>query len=308
MDVIIEQLKNLAEDFDQNEKRFYRELSESKVSIDLLHAGLTRMERSLNIWKQKLNDMNAHASEFGSLIGNQNQLCGDAEQRYEAAKQKAAEKEAARDAMESKATSMYGELVERVGTVRSEYSNFLSNNGKLRGKKKQNELKVIVGKLEALQSDSNALLNEFRKVNEKYLPSEKFRETADKCRETHKTIYSSYAEAKSLCDGMVASHTVNSKGIRKRLARVLVLVVILGGLYTVVVQGPSKEYKEVVTAAQEGDTDKLLEYLEDHQSTSFKQLRADCAGELADKAYSESVTSITVGEITGSGMNRVNTD
>lgn len=77
---------------------------------------------------------------------------------------------------------MYGELVERVGTVRSEYSNFLSNNGKLRGKKKQNELKVIVGKLEALQSDSNALLNEFRKVNEKYLPSEKFRETADKCR------------------------------------------------------------------------------------------------------------------------------
>lgn len=96
--------------------------------------------------------MNAHASEFGSLIGNQNQLCGDAEQRYEAAKQKAAEKEAARDA------------------------------------------------------------------NEKYLPSEKFRETADKCRETHKTIYSSYAEAKSLCDGMVASHTVNSKDIRKRLA------------------------------------------------------------------------------------------
>lgn len=92
MDVIIEQLKNLAEDFDQNEKRFYRELSESKVSIDLLHAGLTRMERSLNIWKQKLNDMNAHASEFGSLIGNQNQLCGDAEQRYEAAKQKAARK------------------------------------------------------------------------------------------------------------------------------------------------------------------------------------------------------------------------
>ena len=84
MDVIIEQLKNLAEDFDQNEKRFYRELSESKVSINLLHAGLTRMERSLNIWKQKLNDMNAHASEFGSLIGNQNQLCGDAEQRFEA--------------------------------------------------------------------------------------------------------------------------------------------------------------------------------------------------------------------------------
>ena len=37
--------------------------------------------------------MNAHASEFGSLIGNQNQLCGDAEQRYEAAKQKAAEKD-----------------------------------------------------------------------------------------------------------------------------------------------------------------------------------------------------------------------
>ena len=86
MDVIIEQLKNLAEDFDQNEKRFYRELSESKVSIDLLHAGLTRMERSLNIWKQKLNDMNAHASEFGSLIGNQNQLCGDAEQRYRSSK------------------------------------------------------------------------------------------------------------------------------------------------------------------------------------------------------------------------------
>ena len=105
MDVIIEQLKNLAEDFDQNEKRFYRELSESKVSIDLLHAGLTRMERSLNIWKQKLNDMNAHASEFGSLIGNQNQLCGDAEQRFEAAKRKAAEKEAARDAMESKRPS-----------------------------------------------------------------------------------------------------------------------------------------------------------------------------------------------------------
>ena len=57
MDVIIEQLKNLAEDFDQNEKRFYRELSESKVSINLLHAGLTRMERSLNIWKKKLPGM-----------------------------------------------------------------------------------------------------------------------------------------------------------------------------------------------------------------------------------------------------------
>ena len=163
---------------------------------------------------------------------------------------------------------------------------------------------MIVGKLETLQSDSNALLNEFRKVNEKYLPSEKFRETADKCRETHKTIYSSYAEAKSLCDGMVTSHTVNSKGLRKRLAGFAVLLVILAGAYMVVVQGPSKEYKEVVTAAQEGDTDKLLEYLEDHQSTGFKQLRADCAGELADKAYSESVTSITVGEITGSGMNQ----
>ena len=94
---------------------------------------------------------------------------------------------------------------------------------------------MIVGKLETLQSDSNALLNEFRKVNEKYLPSEKFRETADKCRETHKTIYSSYAEAKSLCDGMVTSHTVNSKGLRKRLAGFAVLLVILAGAYMVVV-------------------------------------------------------------------------
>ena len=117
--------------------------------------------------------------------------------------------------------------------MRSEYSNFLSTNGKLRGKKKQNELKVIVGKLETLQSDSNALLNEFRKVNEKYLPSEKFRETADKCRETHKTIYSSYAEAKSLCDGMVASHTVNSKGYEKEIGKgfAVLLVILAGAVY-----------------------------------------------------------------------------
>ena len=307
------EVKNLVDNFDENERRFNRELSQNKISIDRLQTGLYKMDRSLKVWRQRQKDINSYDAykvsqyypEFRVLMEKQNQLYWEIERHYKEAKKKAEEREADRDDMERKVLDRYLEFAKNVGIVRDLYDNYMDNiYTQVIGKKKLKELDVIVNALEALKADSDSLLNEVDKVVDKYLVSEKFSYAADKCLKTHEDICRWYDDAKSKYEDMAVYYAQRSKGGKLKFLIILGIILFLGKNVMSMFLSASTEYKEAITAAQEGEPDKLLEYLEANQSESYKKLRAAYAGEFANKTLTDSVTSLTVGETTGSVINK----
>ncbi len=301
----------LVAEFDENEQRFRRELSQNRISINNLQTGLYKMDKTLKAWKGKQTIINSydtsaimeHFRDFERLMERQAQMYREAERRYAVAQKETNERKLDRDNMERKVASAYSEFAKHVVTIEGEYRNYMDTFQQMPGKLRFGALEEVVMKLEQLHSESLQFVHEFSNVTEKYMVTEDFAEITDKCRSAHNNISDWYYDAKDLYDA-ASRMKQKSKGRKIKFLIFLGIVLFLCRPFIAEILNSPKEYKAAITAAQNGDSTKFLEYLEDHQRLSYKQFRADTLGNLRNKVVSNSITSLTVGDSTGFWLNQ----